>query len=127
MGEVCDTHTVAVVVENPATCGEQAAVCGRTTRMSSNDSRPQKSDGTTTTNGLSNRPKLDAAIRSAIKSDPSVGHARIGPVVARVGAARGINCPLAEIGSRIEALADDDDSTVRTHGDKVCVEAGNES
>jgi len=57
---VCDTHTVAVVVENPATCGEQAAVCGRTTRMSSNDSRPQKSDGTTT-NGLSNRPPDDLA------------------------------------------------------------------
>lgn len=112
---------MAVAGKKTATWIQQAAVWGRAP-MSSKDSRPQKSDGTTT-HGLSNRPKLDAAIRSAIKSDPSVGHARIGAVVARVGAARGINCPLAEIGDRIEALAADEDSAVRTHGPKICLEA----
>lgn len=102
-----------------ATCGEQAAAWGRIAPMSSNDSRPQKSDGTTT-NGLSNRPTLDAAIKSAIHGDPSAGHARTGAVVARVGASRGINCPLAEIGSRIEALAESEDYDIQMHDNKVC-------
>jgi len=120
MATVCDALAVAVVVKMPATCVEQATVWGRIAPMSSNDSRPQKSDGTTT-NGLSNRPTLDAAIKSAIHSDPSAGHARTGAVVARVGASRGINCPLTEIGSRIKTLAENEDSAIRMHGNKVCL------